>query len=350
MSATTNDQAQGQPTDQADLDSSVTTARLLRCLARFMSWAPQTKQWPMDLDGRPTYLKVPITVCCSHVTWLHWHREADLQKSEVQKGLYGGQASIANLPPELHCLILSQLEPVDRICLALTCKSITSSALASQLLKVPSWSTWLSLSEGSVPPQEILVLRLAHGWFDKAKYRYCSQCKKILPRDLSFWRNKLHKKKRLPFHLKVRAEEDDWYRLSRNGRYEHIIDIWCHSRQADSSIFSCASCLPKQTARFSGDLEKGFARTPNIFEAPVECPCCVEKSITHTYRQPHKPKIRPKLWRCTRWTLSLVGNTLLVVVYLIYVLLKLPIDIGAWLWKKYKRNRVSTGRKFWCLV
>lgn len=208
----------------------------------------------------------------------------------------------------------------------------------------------LSFTIDTIPPQEELILRLAHGWFDKTKHRYCSHCKKILPRDAEYWRNKLNKRKKLPFHLKVRAEKDDWHKLNRKNRYEHIIKDWCQSKQADSSIFSCATCIPQRGRDLDTDIEKGFNRSSNIFDAPVECPCCVEKSITVTYHKPHTPKVRPKLWKYTRWTLGFIGNTFLVLLYLVYLLLKLPFDLGGFLWKTYKRNRASTGRKLLCLV
>ena len=62
MSANTHQAQQHQPVQQADLDPAATTARLLRCLARYMALAPQSRAWPVDVDGRMTFLRIPVTV------------------------------------------------------------------------------------------------------------------------------------------------------------------------------------------------------------------------------------------------------------------------------------------------
>lgn len=81
-----------------------------------------------------------------------------------------------------------------------------------------------------------------------------------------------------------------------------------------------------------------------IPQVPVECPVCVEHSLTNRWKEPRKPKFRPFLWKWTKKTLSFCGNVVLVLIYLLYLLLKAPVELGIWLWKKYKGNKPSFRR------
>ncbi|KAK5943460.1 hypothetical protein PMZ80_004467 [Knufia obscura] len=286
--------------------------------------------WPMDEAGRSTFLRIP--------------QDVDLNHQKQQKDLSGGPSSIANLPPELHGLILSHLPAIDRACLALTCKSLAASAITSPHLRASPWTPWLFFKGDQFPSRHLLIQRLAHGWIDKSRLRYCQNCQRILPRDPGYFRQKLQKKKKLPWNIKVELEEEKWKRLSNNKKYEHILKTWSESSREDSSIFSCNKCLTREMERTTGwerDLEKALPRQAENewgHQVPVECPCCVVHSLTNTYKEPRKPKFRPWLWKWTKRVGSFVGNTILVFVYLIYLLFKAPIDIGMWLWKKKTRS------------
>jgi len=274
--------------------------------------------------------------------------QVDLSNTKQQKGLYGGASNIANLPPELHGLILSHLPAIDRACLALTCKSLAASAVSSPHLKASPWTPWLFCRGDHFPSRHLLIQRLAHGWTDKSRLRYCQNCQRILPRDPAYFRLKLQKRKKLPWNIKTEMEEDKWKRLSNDKKYEHILKTWSESSREDSSIFSCTKCLSRETDRTTAwgpDLEKALPQQHGQewgYQVPVECPCCVVYSLTNTYKEPRKPKLRPWLWKWTKKLGSFVGNTILVFIYLLYLLCKAPFDIGSWLWKKKK----SSGFRF----
>ncbi|RMD44228.1 hypothetical protein DV735_g907, partial [Chaetothyriales sp. CBS 134920] len=113
--------------------------------------------------------------------------------------------SIALLPKDALHLIIDQLHPVDRVCLALACKALCAAVLTSPALTQPKWTrfaepnvTHPSISHirfprvyASMPDVRTLVLRLAHGWIDKSRYLYCWKCHRILSRDEKMWRERL---------------------------------------------------------------------------------------------------------------------------------------------------------------
>lgn len=323
-------------TDQAQLDVQLLRSMFER-IATEMAGRAMVRAWPVDESGRSTFLKIPASV--------------DLASQQPQRGLYGGKSSLTSLPPELHCAILSYLPAVDRICLALTCKSLAASAMASTQLRVKPWTPWLLWSDDTYPTQTLLKQRLAHGWFDKSKYRYCSRCQKIRSRDPEHFQATFCKRKRLPYSVKVHMPKEKWRKLNTKKRYEHIINTWCTATHEDHSFYTCDQCRDREVDlddRFTRDIEKVAARRGNIREEPVECPVCIEHSLTNTYKQPHKPKVRPFLWKWTKKTFSFFGNAVLVVIYLIYLFFKMPVDVGIWLWKRYKTSRAQRQRSLWC--
>lgn len=237
----------------------------------------------------------------------------------------------------------------------MTCKSIASAAISSPLLQVPSWTPWLCATENALPPKHLLIQRLAHGWTDKSVWRYCQKCQRILPRDTTYFQQRIQRGSRfksLPWNHKVCMSKEKWSRLSNKKRVQHILSIWYESNEEDGSLFSCTRCwtnqfnVPRSNSCedliFSQDPEKAamsaFAGSNPIPQVPVECPCCVIDSLLNTYKEPRKPKVRPFLWKWTGKTLSCLGKSICVFIYLIYLLLKLPFDAVRWSWRKYRRS------------
>lgn len=262
-------------------------------------------------------------------------------------------------------MILSRLEPIDRVCLALTCKNIASAATSSSLLRVPSWTPWLFMTEHAMPPKDSLIQRLAHGWTDKSTWRYCQKCRRILPRDGLYFQKRIQiglGLKSLPWNHKTCLSKEKWSRLSNKRRVEYVISMWCESKEEDSSVFSCTRCwtrefnvMPRESPEnciYDHDIEKFLATSisgsNNVPQVPVECPCCVLDSLMNTYKEPRKPKIRPFLWKWTRKTFSCLGQSICVFIYLIYLLLKLPFDAGRWSWRKFRRSGFEY-RKMLCI-
>lgn len=245
----------------------------------------------------------------------------------------------------------------------MTCKSLAASAIASPHLRAAPWTPWLSSSEDRFPSRHLLIQRLAHGWTDKSRLRYCQKCERILPRETEYFEQRVQrsKKKSLPWGIKTCMEKDRWKKLSNKKRYEHIYKLWTESGREDSSVFSCNRCWTREfnveppilnPLRIrERDLEKNISHkegpipTPQV---PVECPCCVVDSLLNTYKEPRKSKFRPWLWKWTKKTFSFVGNTILVIIYLIYLLFKTPVDLGIWLWKK-KKSRGWKCRSIICM-
>lgn len=153
------------------------------------------------------------------------------------------------------------------------------------------------------------------------------------------------KKKIIPWDVKVKMEKEKWKKLGKKKRFEHIVKLWCEAEDEDSSVFSCRSCVRTRILGLDAprgrDLEKGLGRNEprSIPQVPVECPVCIEYSLTNRWKEPRKPKVRPFLWKWTKKMLSFCGNTVLVLIYLLYLLLKAPLEVGLWLWKKYKGNK-----------
>lgn len=261
-----------------------------------------------------------------------------------------GPASLTTLPSELKWTILSLLPAIDRICLAVTCKALAASALVGPHLRATTWTPWLPDSDDIFPPRNALIQRLAHGWIDKTSFRYCQTCYMILPRDTQYWWNRLCKKKIIPWDVKVRLEKEKWKKLGKKKRFEHVIKLWCEAEGEDSSVFSCRACIRTRILGLDRsprrDEEKVLDRfnVQSIPQVPVECPTCIERSLTNRWKEPRKPKFRPFLWKWTKKTLSFCGNTLLVLIYLLYLLLKAPLEVGFWLWKKYKGNKPKIRR------
>jgi len=86
------------------------------------------------------------------------------------------------LPVELQWNIINQLSAIDRLCLALTCKVLAK-------LTIGCCGQHYSIRE--VVYRTDLLPRLARGWIDQHKYRYCGQCQRILPMDFDFFRHRL---------------------------------------------------------------------------------------------------------------------------------------------------------------
>ncbi|KAJ9652017.1 hypothetical protein H2198_008718 [Neophaeococcomyces mojaviensis] len=305
---------------------------------------PWSRSWPLDDNGRMTFLKIPHSL--------------NLHTNVQQRGLYGGSQNIANLPPELQYHILSYLPAVDRVCLAITCKSLATSASSSSHFKADAWTPWLFIPEAYYPSRYQLIQRLAHGWIDKSRLRYCWKCQKILPRDKEWFWGRLERKKWPRWEVKVGMPREKWRRLGKKRRFEHIVKMWCEAEWEDSSLFSCKDCRTRVLSQEADvvqerDVEKGSMkdREWERWQAqaklcPVECPMCMERDLTYRYKPPRKKVVRPFVWKWTKRVLSGIGNTILVFIYLIYLLLKAPVELGIWLFKKCRSSNFSFKRTF----
>ncbi|KEF63268.1 uncharacterized protein A1O9_01245, partial [Exophiala aquamarina CBS 119918] len=204
---------------------------------------------------------------------------------------------ITLLPPELIHEIAWHLHPVDRVCLALTCKTLTSHILSAPLL---SPTTWTRFSDhryaGFLPESYSLILRLAHGWIPKDKLRYCSRCHKILPRDESYFRSRMSLKKTPRWNIKVRIEKEVWDGMSKRARYAQLLNDWCHTSVEDSSILCCDICRTKAIKETADGRADGNA-SRLLHYPPVQCPECLEKELTYVWRPPRQPWLRQKLGR-----------------------------------------------------
>lgn len=215
-------------------------------------------------------------------------------------------------------------------------------------MTAPPWTPWLGEAEHTFPSRDFLLKRLAHGWTDKTRFRYCQTCSKILPKDAEYFEKELQtrrlKSHKLPYSVKVGMDKKEWKALSTKNKYDHIMKMWTESKREDSSVFSCNRCWTREyNINEDGDIEKGVAQidaSAMTGRVPVECPCCLVNSLVHTYKEPRKPVVRPFLWKWTKKTLSFVGNSILVFIYVIYLLFKAPFDIIHWLYKKYRASNV----------
>jgi len=228
-----------------------------------------------------------------------------------------------------------------------TCKSLAASALSSTYFKAEPWTPWLFYTEAYYPSKYQLIQRLAHGWIDKSRLRYCWKCQKIMPRDKDWFWSRLVKKKWPRWEVKVGMPREKWRRLGKKRRLEHIVKMWCEADWEDSSLFSCKDCWTKVYPH-EVDIEKGQPQRQqqqtrdNEWEkwqtqaklCPAECPLCMEKDLTFRYKPPRKKVIRPLIWKWTKCVLSGVGNTILVFIYLLYLLFKAPVLLIMWMFKK----------------
>ncbi|KIX96058.1 uncharacterized protein Z520_08313 [Fonsecaea multimorphosa CBS 102226] len=194
------------------------------------------------------------------------------------------RTNITSLPPEIILEIVSRLHPVDRVCLGLTCKSLLSSTLPTLQITL---SDWLSFHDRRysfiLPLNPNLLVRLAHGWIPKDKFRYCYHCSKILPRSPEYFLERLRRKKSPRFRLGLGTTEKHWKSLSKKGKYAYLVENWCHSPEEDSSGFFCGHCYYRERDRINW---------------PVYCPICLEMELTWT--PPRKPWFRKALCRSLR--------------------------------------------------
>ncbi|EXJ65060.1 hypothetical protein A1O7_01400 [Cladophialophora yegresii CBS 114405] len=167
-------------------------------------------------------------------------------------------ASIAALPPEIVLEIASYLHPVDRICLALTCKSLLSSTLQTLRCTPTDWVFFHDLGYSCHMP--MLYERLAHGWIPQDRFRYCPQCYKILPRCPEYFKQRLRRTKKPKYDGRVACTgvtEKRWNSMSKKKRYAHLLHYWCHSEgQKDNTIDSfCLYCREKMVREGRRDCE-----------------------------------------------------------------------------------------------
>lgn len=207
---------------------------------------------------------------------------------DTTSSLTSHAASLTNLPREIIHEIAWHMHPVDRVCLALTCKTLTSHILSAPLLSPTTWGPFSDTRYlGFLPESYSLILRLAHGWVPKDKLRYCSRCHRILPRDESYFRKRMSLKKKPRWSIKVRMDKNLWDGMSKRARYAHLINDWCNTSVDDGSILCCDICRNKAMA--SGD--------DRLQHPPAQCPECLEKELTYIWKIPRKPWFREKVAR-----------------------------------------------------
>ncbi|ETI29014.1 hypothetical protein G647_01467 [Cladophialophora carrionii CBS 160.54] len=169
-------------------------------------------------------------------------------------------ASLAALPPEIVLEIASYLHPVDRICLALTCKSLLSCTLRTLRCTRADWVFFhdRGYSRCLHPQTPMLYERLAHGWVPKDRFRYCNHCYKILPRCPEYFKQRLRRQRKPKYDVRVACtgvSEKQWNSMSKKKRYAHLLHNWCHSeKKGDSIDYFCAYCREKM-AREGRDCE-----------------------------------------------------------------------------------------------
>jgi hypothetical protein len=202
-------------------------------------------------------------------------KEIDVRvETIVQCHPSSNERSLASLPPEIILSIVDYLPPVDRICLALTCRSLFSSTLPALTIATRDWARSSGRRLGHLISQRPrLYVRLAHGWLPKDKFRYCGNCYKILPRFPDYFEERLRRKKKPRFDGRVRSTgvtEKEWRSMSKSTRYSHLVDDWCHTSREDSSALFCNYCCHtvRDWCRFS-----------------VHCPLCLEKDLTYRPRK-----------------------------------------------------------------
>ena len=173
-----------------------------------------------------------------------------------------------------------------------------------------------------------MLLRLAHGWIDKKKLRYCWKCHKILPRDESFFRRRLKCKKNPVWSVKVGTTKDEWLNLSRRQRYAHLVETRCYSEAPDSSGLSCDFCRQEDMK----DVKQG--------NHPIECPLCLEKELTFTFRPPRRPVVSRSLKKLFYNLVGTLNWILCLWAFLIVQIFELVGDLSKALWRKAcQRNR-----------
>ncbi|EHY52566.1 hypothetical protein ABEF95_001801 [Exophiala dermatitidis] len=179
-----------------------------------------------------------------------------------------GRGSMTKLPAEVVHAIAEYLHPIDRVCVALTCKNLARAMVSAPRLTEQTWRPFAS-PFGKRPVANTLVIRLAHGWLPKDKMRYCCECDKILPRDETYFRKRLAYKKRPGWLREVDCSKQDWDKMSTKAKYEHLVRIWCSSKAADSSGLFCETC-------------RGENFAPGCYEGGnvVACPLYLEEGLT----------------------------------------------------------------------
>lgn len=208
---------------------------------------------------------------------------------------------IAALPPELVHEILSYLHPIDRVCVGLTCKALLSATMTAPQLSPTTWSQFTDRRyDWLLPDSHSLILRLAHGWIPKDRLRYCWKCHLILPRDESYFRRRLVARKEPRWSMALDVTRDRWAELSKKQKYDHLVDVWCHSPAEDSSLLYCDFCSPSAVAiaaasssspSSSAAAAAAAASCSKLLRHPVQCPLCTERELTYVFKPPRSNRL-----------------------------------------------------------
>ena len=265
-----------------------------------MSFSPPS---PLDFIADTTFVlraQVPLDPPSSVPSSAHEQQHTTIEIHEhkpPRPPTSSKTPNITTLPPEIiHC-IADDLHPVDRVCLALTCKPLASAIISAPLLCPTSWSRFSDQRcDWLLPESYSLILRLAHGWIPKDKLRYCWKCHKILPRNQEYFRKRLACRKSPKWSIKLGVSKTKWETMGRKEKYTYLVETWCESLHEDSSSLYCDFCRDRA-------LEPGFAVGATL-QHPVQCPLCLERELTYVWRPPRKPWIRAKVLKVLKilWT------------------------------------------------
>ncbi|RVX72232.1 hypothetical protein B0A52_04436 [Exophiala mesophila] len=238
------------------------------------------KAWPRDEEDRIILFKLPPLVNLDTPAEAASDTKSN-DKSAAAKTF--PSTSISNLPAEVIHNIVAFLHPIDRVCLGLSSKRLASRVLSAPRLSPntsPNTWGWFNRTDNTylAPDRYTLILRLAHGWVNKDRWRYCWTCNKIVTRDPQYFETRLRRTKKPRWSTRLNVEQEVWTEWTKDQRYDHLIRMWSLDRGEDSSSLFCDLCRSTQTAE--------PARHPS------QCPKCLEADLTYKFKPNRWPQRR----------------------------------------------------------
>lgn len=206
-------------------------------------------------------------------------------------------ATLDNMPYDILLIIFDNIDLSDRLCLGLTCKRlaylVTVSPRVPFIYKPPySLANYIADSMDqpnqrrrlfiSLTPEWYTVIpRLAKGWVPKDKFKYCWKCNRIMPRDSSYFEERLSKSKPLGWLWKINLTEMQWAHLNPRRKREYMVTRWLTDGAVVHESLEPQSAISKV---YYPDLGVWADRKPD--ERGLECPQCLERELIYAKRRP----------------------------------------------------------------
>lgn len=210
------------------------------------------------------------------------------------------------LPPEVMMTVFTEVEDIfDLACLALSCKTMASFAVAydwltypCKAIQKPGFNVWRQLKLAFHLPDNddnynstyCFLERLTRGWVDPDKYKWCLHCMKIQPKSKAYWSTKQARIVRRDMGY----VGDAWRKATEKEWLAPVVQFWVDDRDDgyDEDTL-CPTCFVMSNPT-EDDLEH-YKPAEHDSEGDSSC-CDSSDSDTDPYRNEYHKYIPYALW------------------------------------------------------